>query len=141
MGSYALIKSGKVQNTIVWDGPKSSPMEFGEGIDYIKIPDDAGTFPSTGWLFDGSIFTPPPITDEEREANQQAAIAANIALKQSLMEEASGIISVLQDAVDLDMATEEEASELPSWKKYRVLLNRIDSDTPAVITWPDKPKA
>ncbi|EFB3321859.1 tail fiber assembly protein [Escherichia coli] len=33
----------------------------------------------------------------------------------------------LQDAVDLGIATEEESSLLAAWKKYRVLLNRVDT--------------
>ncbi|KKB22881.1 tail fiber assembly protein, partial [Escherichia coli] len=36
-------------------------------------------------------------------------------------------IAPLQDAVDLDIATEEEASLLAAWKTYRVLLNRVDT--------------
>ncbi|EJM0810154.1 tail fiber assembly protein [Escherichia albertii] len=33
----------------------------------------------------------------------------------------------LQDAVDLGIVTEEETSLLAVWKKYRVLLNRVDT--------------
>lgn len=47
--------------------------------------------------------------------------------KQALMSEASDAIAPLQDAVDLDMATPEEESVLKEWKKYRVLLNRVDT--------------
>ncbi len=32
MANYALIYSGKVVNTIAWDGPEESPMEFEEGL-------------------------------------------------------------------------------------------------------------
>ncbi|OQP30141.1 hypothetical protein B2J69_22245 [Pantoea latae] len=28
---------------------------------------------------------------------------------------------------------------LPLWKKYRVLLSRIDGNTSQAIAWPDKP--
>lgn len=139
MGSYALILEGKVTNTILWEGPEVAPMEFDEGITYVEIPDEAGTFPSTGWLYDGAVFTAPPLTAEEKESNEQAALAANVALKQSLMDEASNKISVLQDAVDLEMATDEETAALPLWKKYRVLLNRINANTSETVAWPDKP--
>ncbi|EER9362781.1 tail fiber assembly protein, partial [Escherichia coli] len=47
--------------------------------------------------------------------------------KNSLMQVASEHIAPLQDAVDLDIATEEEASLLAAWKTYRVLLNRVDT--------------
>ncbi|PPX14829.1 tail fiber assembly protein [Escherichia coli] len=58
-------------------------------------------------------------------------------MKQTLMDEASLKISILQDAVDLDMATGDEKTRLTSWKKYRVLLNRVDTLTAPDISWPD----
>ncbi|HHC0857871.1 TPA: tail fiber assembly protein, partial [Salmonella enterica] len=42
----------------------------------------------------------------------------------------------LQDAVDLVIATDEEKSQLAEWKKYRVLVNRVDTSNP---DWPDVP--
>lgn len=141
MGSYALIQKGKVINTILWDGPDVSPMNFGKGVTYAEIPDDDGQNPSTGWSFDGRTFSPPPLTDDELLIIEKSAIAANVSLKQSLMDEASERISVLQDAIDLEMATAEEASALPLWKKYRVLLSRIDVNTSASVAWPEKPAA
>ncbi|HBE6407857.1 TPA: tail fiber assembly protein [Escherichia coli] len=59
--------------------------------------------------------------------------------KKSLMQVASEHIAPLQDAVDLEIATEEEASLLTAWKKYRVLLNRIDTSTAPDIDWPTIP--
>ncbi|MCV5760556.1 tail fiber assembly protein, partial [Escherichia coli] len=47
--------------------------------------------------------------------------------KNSLMQVASEHIAPLQDAVDLEIATEEERSLLEAWNKYRVLLNRVDT--------------
>lgn len=41
--------------------------------------------------------------------------------------EFSEYIAPLQDAVDLEIATEEERSLLEAWNKYRVLLNRVDT--------------
>lgn len=46
----------------------------------------------------------------------------------------------LQDAVDLDMATETEKSALLAWKKYRVLLNRVDISNAPDIDWPEPPE-
>lgn len=57
-------------------------------------------------------------------------------------------VATLQDAVDLEMATDEEAARLPkakteltAWKKYRVLLGRVEAQPgfPATITWPERP--
>ncbi|WP_161527554.1 tail fiber assembly protein, partial [Escherichia albertii] len=52
---------------------------------------------------------------------------------------ASEHIVPLQDAVDLGIATEEEISLLAEWKKYRVLLNRVDTSTAPDIEWPALP--
>lgn len=139
MAIYALINKGIVINTIVWEGPDVSPMDFGKGVSFSEIPDGEGNTPSIGWSYDGQVFSQPPLTDKEKADNHQAAIAANIMLKQALIEEASNKISILQDAVDLDMATDEEAKSLPLWKKYRVLTNRIDANSPDQIDWPAKP--
>lgn len=74
----------------------------------------------------------PPVTKEQQIAEAEAR-------KQALIVEANAAIAPLQDAVDLDMATPEEESLLRSWKKYRVLLNRVDTSTAPDITWPVKP--
>ncbi|EFU5240013.1 tail fiber assembly protein, partial [Salmonella enterica] len=44
----------------------------------------------------------------------------------------------LQDAVDLEEATDEEKARLNAWKKYRVLVNRVDTSKPE---WPEAPVA
>lgn len=59
--------------------------------------------------------------------------------KNSLMQVASEHIAPLQDAVDLEIATEEETLLLEAWKKYRVLLNRVDTSTAPDIEWPALP--
>ncbi|EGK7414103.1 tail fiber assembly protein [Escherichia coli] len=46
---------------------------------------------------------------------------------QFYIQEFSEYIAPLQDAVDLEIATEEERSLLEAWNKYRVLLNRVDT--------------
>ncbi|EPX8933607.1 tail fiber assembly protein [Morganella morganii] len=74
----------------------------------------------------------PPLTHEE-------AVAAAEARKQYLLSEAAEAIAPLHDAVDLDMATPEEEALLKEWKKYRVLLNRVDTSTAPDIDWPLKP--
>ncbi len=74
----------------------------------------------------------PPISKEQliAEAEQK---------KQLLLNEASEAIAPLNDAVDLDMATDEEIALLKEWKKYRVLLNRVNTSVEPDIEWPQKP--
>lgn len=59
--------------------------------------------------------------------------------KSSFMEEASKKIEPLQDAEDLQIATESESKMLLAWKKYRVMVNRIIPDGISIIEWPEKP--
>ncbi|WP_448511308.1 tail fiber assembly protein, partial [Photorhabdus sp. MH8.4] len=60
--------------------------------------------------------------------------------KQQFIVEASQQIAPLQDAVDLGIATQEEETALLVWKKYRVMLNRIDISLAPDIEWPEQPK-
>ncbi|TNH44086.1 tail fiber assembly protein [Photorhabdus luminescens] len=70
-----------------------------------------------------------------REQQQQAEHK-----KQQLMLTASKQIAPLQDAVDIGMAIEAEKSALLEWKKYRVLLTRVDVDQAPNVEWPEVPK-
>ncbi|HFD8256711.1 TPA: tail fiber assembly protein [Salmonella enterica] len=56
--------------------------------------------------------------------------------KSRLLQMASEKIAPLQDAVDLGLATDDEKAQLDEWKKYRVLVNRVDTSNP---DWPDVP--
>lgn len=76
------------------------------------------------------IAKPPP----SKEEMQQFASSE----KARLMDLAAKMIAPLQDAVDLDMATDKEKNSLAAWKKYRVLLNRIDTGS-SPIEWPEQP--
>ncbi|WP_334473502.1 tail fiber assembly protein [Arsenophonus sp. PmNCSU2021_1] len=60
-------------------------------------------------------------------------------IKQQKLYDATCEIAPLQDAIDLDMATEEEKKRLIVWKRYRVLVNRIETSTTQEITWPKPP--
>lgn len=62
--------------------------------------------------------------------------------KQALASQyATARISTLQDAVDLNMASEAEAAALTAWKVYRVELSRLDitATAPADDAWPISP--
>lgn len=58
----------------------------------------------------------------------------------SLVEKANAKIMPLERAVRLQVATEEEKSQLTEWELYSVLLNRIDINTAPDITWPEAPQ-
>lgn len=73
----------------------------------------------------------PPTREEEIEGAEL--------LKAQLLAGAAEAISPLQDAVDLSMASETETASLSAWKKYRVLLNRVDTSKAPDIEWPEVP--
>ena len=137
MGTYALVKDGLVINTIIWDGPKEAPLNFEDSIVAIEVT--GNEVASIGYSYSEGKFIAPPLTEDEKSQIKDAAQQSNLSTKDYLMKESSQRILVLQDAVDLEMATDEEATALPHWKKYRVLLSRVDANTSDTITWPSKP--
>ncbi|EAZ9263006.1 tail fiber assembly protein [Salmonella enterica] len=74
------------------------------------------------------------VKDEAAETAAQLRQAEET--KSRLLQIASEKIAPLQDAVDLGVATDEEKSQLGEWKKYRVLVNRVDTTNP---DWPEVP--
>ncbi|HCT7774406.1 tail fiber assembly protein [Klebsiella pneumoniae] len=59
--------------------------------------------------------------------------------KSALKVAADAEIAWRQDAVDAGIATAEEADALAEWKKYRVLLMRVDTSKAPDILWPPQP--
>ncbi|WP_150343932.1 tail fiber assembly protein [Enterobacter ludwigii] len=72
----------------------------------------------------------PPQTEEELIAEAESQ-------KAQLRAAADSEIEWRQDAVDAEIATEEETAALAEWKKYRVLLMRVDTEDP---DWPTPPE-
>ncbi|EOW0916965.1 tail fiber assembly protein [Klebsiella quasipneumoniae] len=96
------------------------------------IPDTVTiSSPSTPYdKWDGSAW----VTDA---AQQHAAdVAAAETQKKQMINQVSADISILQDAVTLNMATDAEKSRLNSMQTYRVLLNRVDTSLAPDISWP-----
>ncbi|QBY42556.1 tail fiber assembly protein (plasmid) [Arsenophonus nasoniae] len=60
--------------------------------------------------------------------------------KRVLMQGATDVIIPLQDAVDLEMATEDEITQLRNWKLYRLNVYRTDTSNAPDIDWPKKPE-
>ncbi|EAT1306484.1 tail fiber assembly protein [Salmonella enterica] len=75
------------------------------------------------------------VNDEAAEAAARLREAEGT--KSRLLQMAAEKIAPLQDAVDLEIATDDEKVQLDEWKKYRVLVNRVDTTNP---DWPQKPE-
>jgi len=81
-----------------------------------------------------------PILQDYPAPTADQVIKMAAAEKTRLLALATVKIGPLQDAEDLDIATAEEAENLKKWKKYRVLLNRVDTNTSDDISWPVAPE-
>ncbi|OCG38596.1 hypothetical protein A9G31_01930 [Gilliamella sp. Gris1-4] len=100
-------------------------------------------------MFDDLTYSEPPPSSFHRwsgkkwvldeDAKNEHLIKNNQALKNSLINEANKKIAILQDIIDLDMQETDEEAQLKQWKKYRILVTRVDaSDVNAVF--PVKPE-
>ena len=87
----------------------------------------------TSMLVNGAWVPDPVKVAAAAKVSADAAVAAGMA-------EAARQIAVLQDAVDLGMATDQEAQAYTDWRRYRVLISRVQSD-PAYpdVTLPQQP--
>ncbi|MFK0088732.1 tail fiber assembly protein [Pseudomonas sp. NPDC090755] len=82
-----------------------------------------------------------PVVVQWLEARKPSAEALVLAKRDSLLRIAALRIAPLQDAVDIEEATDAEKAELVLWKKYRVALNRVQDQPgyPDTINWPAMP--
>lgn len=99
------------------------------------LPDDVVSVAPEGYFvkWDGKKWV------HDADAEKTAHITQATQQKESLLALAASKIAPLQDAVDIGIATEAETALLLAWKKYRVLLNRINPDDAPDISWPDMP--
>jgi hypothetical protein len=82
------------------------------------------------------------ITQAMKDAAAQAAQQAQASTEQARLRSAADYaIAPLQDAVDIDEATDADVALLKAWKKYRIALNKIPDQIgyPGEIAWPAIP--
>ncbi|OCF91713.1 hypothetical protein A9G17_00560 [Gilliamella sp. wkB7] len=101
--------------------------EIPDGFTELKPTSEFDSWDGKKWQFDKN-------KQHQYEVNQ-ASIKKN-----QLLSEAASQLSYLQDAVDSQIASEQETQLLVEWKKYRVLINRIDIELAPNIEWPNQPK-
>nr|CDS57537.1 putative phage tail assembly protein [Serratia symbiotica] len=81
----------------------------------------------------GRYPTTPPPTHEQRVSSAGYQ-------REQWLTKAGLTIGPLQDAVDLDIATEEERTRLTEWKQFRVAVYRIAPTLAPDIDWPEPPR-
>ena len=78
------------------------------------------------------------IEDKSIVLTDKQIVSQNQVMKNSLINEDNEKIVVLQDIIDLDMQESNQEQQQKQWRKYRILLTRVDtSDVNALF--PDKP--
>ncbi|HEB5414405.1 TPA: tail fiber assembly protein [Klebsiella pneumoniae] len=107
LASQVITKPGPISDTVTTSAP-STPYDKWDG---------------SAWVTDAN-------------AQHTADITAADLQKKQMITQVSGDISILQDAVTLNMATDEEKIRLTSFQSYRVLLNRVDTSLAPNIVWP-----
>lgn len=138
---YVVCRNGKLngweyladhRGETVWNTKTGEPLQITAPGDY---PDNTTLYePATPYdTWNGERW----VTDEA--AQKAAEVAEANTTKAALINNASEQIAPLQDAVDLDMATDDEKARFNAWRKYRVLLTRVDTSTAPSITWPEEP--
>lgn len=93
---------------------------------------------STGKVIGSNVEGIPFLTDPPEPTTEELVVLAE-ETRTVLMKEANARITPLQDAFDLGLDSDEEKQLLLAWKKYRVLLSRIDTETAPYIVWPELP--
>lgn len=137
-GKVAVFNGTKWELVEDYRNQKLYSKETGERV-YINglgaLPPDVTTIAPDGnymrWNCEG--------WEKDTEAERAAAVAFAESEKKRLTQEATLIIETLNDAVELSFATEVEVDDLIEWKKYRVLLNRVDTSEAQDIKWPSPP--
>ena len=122
-----------LRGTIIYStetGVETTMQEVGEipeGYTTSKPTSEFDSWDGKKWQLDVS-------KQHQYEVNQASA------KKNQFIADATSQISYLQDAVDSQIASELEIQLLAKWKKYRVLVNRIDIEQAPNIDWPSQPK-
>lgn len=96
-----------------------------DGLTDLPRPSFAHVWSGAGWQLDEALVAAQALAGNRREKGTREARA------RSAMEP-------LQMAVDIDLATADEAARLLAWKRYFVLLSRVDLANPV---WPEEPAA
>ncbi|QVL21567.1 tail fiber assembly protein [Pseudomonas qingdaonensis] len=115
------------------DGRVQLPTDFDPRPEQSEV-----SWPDTIGSIDWSQMVTAEMKQDAAAAQHLAGVQAEIAGRRGVADSA---IAPLQDAVDLDDATEAEATALKAWKKYRVALNRLPEQAgyPTDIDWPAPP--
>ncbi|SFC86561.1 virus tail fibre assembly protein, lambda gpK [Pragia fontium DSM 5563 = ATCC 49100] len=84
------------------------------------------------------VFIDNILKAQEIILTKEQVTSVNNRKRTSLTAEATERINILQDAIDLNMDVLGDRDKLEQWKKYRILLSRVDCSQ-NTIHWPYLP--
>ncbi|MCC8373472.1 phage tail protein [Photorhabdus sp. HUG-39] len=119
-GKIAYNKQTRAQLEIIELG------ELPEILTFKKPDTDYDRWDGKEWMVDKELLKSHQIEEAKRK-------------KAELLRQANETISLLQDSVDLEVATDAEKEALLEWRKYRVLLTRVDVNQAPDVEWPEVP--
>jgi len=129
MKTYARIENQRVAEIVTLNvKPETLYHPSLVWVDITALPEQ----PDVNYQYSEGVFSA-PVTEAE---NVVLIASSRLAAE---MDEANRTIAPLQDAVDINIATEEETIRLLEWKRYRVALSRIDTTKFQETTWPMRP--
>ncbi|MCW5300858.1 hypothetical protein DXT88_22050 [Herbaspirillum lusitanum] len=116
---------------LYWQTTDAVPVQF----------DELGVEPSERSLTDKEPVGAVKWSGSDWVVDAEKLTLQALARRNGYMAQASGPIATLSDAVELDMATDEEIALLKAWKLYRIALSRIEKQSgfPVDIEWPTSP--
>lgn len=129
MPTYALVKDGVVENTVIWDGEGDLFSDY----QVIELSEDESAGP--GWSYDGTEFYPPV----EPEKSHEELVAEAEQQKEALLSEAQTTISLWQTELQLGIISDEDKASLIAWMQYIKALQAVDTSIAPDIIWPEKP--
>jgi hypothetical protein len=130
-----LYTSDKVIRSVNTDVSAITPYEgcSVSEVNMENLPDiDIEKLSMGGWMYDGDEIITRVYTDEEliKDADDK---------KRHLLDDATRMISPLQDAKSLGLASDDELATLEAWMLYRILVSRINVGAAPDIEWPKQP--
>lgn len=126
MSNYAIVESGAVVNTIVWDGDASS-LDLPDGMTAVLIPDDQSV--SIGWTYENGVFSPPV---------QPPAPPAPPLTADQLRSARNTLLGMADCAINTFIDSGESETALRVWRQA---LRDVPQQTgfPSVCQWPPLP--
>ena len=152
MRTYARVSEEMVHELFSTDGNMAEmfhpDMIWADVTDIDPMPGVGWTAIESNGVWSFAPYIPPPPTEEQILLSQSQKLQILKHLAEEQKTALTSRIGVLNDAVDLEMASDEEIAELPirkaqliEWKRYAILLGRVTTQEgwPPEVEWPVQP--